>query len=117
MKEWQRRPLRTSVTAAGVAVATAALFLFAPLLVNLIRAATNSPPQISISGAVDNPLNLGGTDPTRSLRPRQQTSMFQIPNVFSRVTTLSVFPATQARGWAVPFILPRAPIVVDAVTD
>src|SRR5215470_13643374 len=26
LKEWQRRPLRTSVTAAGVAIATAALF-------------------------------------------------------------------------------------------
>src|SRR5215468_10886231 len=25
-KEWQRRPLRTSITAAGVAIATAALF-------------------------------------------------------------------------------------------
>lgn len=50
-----------------------------------------------------NPLNLGGTDPTRSLRPRQPTSMFQIPNVFSRITSLSVFPAMQSRSTTTQF--------------
>ena len=44
-----------------------------------------------------NPLNMGGMDPTRSLQPRQPLSMFQVPNVFSRLSSLSVFPAVQSR--------------------
>jgi len=40
-----------------------------------------------------NPLNLGNTDPTRALRPRQPTTMFQIPNIFSRITSLNLVPS------------------------
>jgi hypothetical protein len=40
-----------------------------------------------------NPISMANNDPTRALKPRQPTSNFQIPNVFSRITTLSLVPS------------------------
>jgi hypothetical protein len=39
-----------------------------------------------------NPFALANNDPTRALRPRQPTTQTAIPNVFSRITSLSLVP-------------------------
>jgi hypothetical protein len=50
---------------------------------------------VNVTGALqqsNSTMRLANTDPTRALQPRQQTSMFQIPNVFSRISTVNLIP-------------------------
>jgi hypothetical protein len=39
------------------------------------------------------PIRMANTDPTRALRPRQPLNNFQIPNIFSRLTSVNLVPS------------------------
>jgi hypothetical protein len=41
----------------------------------------------------NNSIRLANNDPTRALRPRQPINNFQIPNIFSRITSVSLVPS------------------------
>jgi hypothetical protein len=65
-----------------------------PLPLNVTKALQQSAGSVS----------LANRDPTRALQPRQATSNFQIPNLFSRITTFGFVPNFfQARAGSTTF--------------
>ncbi len=51
---------------------------------------------VNVTGALQQSnatMALASRDPTRALQPRQPTNMFQIPNVFSRISSVNLVPS------------------------